>query len=73
MDDTSSSTYAVEYKSRSWISYYIISIFAHIDFIKPICLPTSDSLRSFDYDGIYLEVAGWGKTENGLLQFKFLQ
>lgn len=43
-------------------------ILAHLDFIKPICLPTSDYLRSLEYDGIYLEVAGWGKTENGLLQ-----
>lgn len=38
---------------------------AYTDFIKPICLPTSDILRSKNYEGINLEVAGWGKTENG--------
>ncbi len=36
-----------------------------IDFIKPICLPTDSSLRSKNYEGINLEVAGWGKTETG--------
>lgn len=34
------------------------------DFIKPICLPTSETLRNREYEGIRLEVAGWGKTEN---------
>jgi len=37
---------------------------AYTDFIKPICLPSSENLRNFNYEGIKLEVAGWGKTEN---------
>jgi len=36
----------------------------YTDFIKPICLPSSESLRNKNYEGINLEVAGWGKTEN---------
>lgn len=40
------------------------------DWIKPICLPTSSNLRSISYDGINLEVAGWGKTENGKVCFQ---
>lgn len=35
------------------------------DFIKPICLPGSENLRNINYEGTNLEVAGWGKTENG--------
>jgi len=35
------------------------------DFIKPICLPTAEHLRDFNYEGINLDVAGWGQTENG--------
>ncbi|XP_005185522.1 serine protease easter [Musca domestica] len=34
------------------------------DFISPICLPISSSLRSATFDGIVMDVAGWGKTEN---------
>lgn len=37
---------------------------AYTDFIKPICLPRSTTLRNFNFDGIALDVAGWGKTEN---------
>lgn len=36
------------------------------DWIKPICLPLSSNLRNKDFNGFPLEVAGWGKTENGL-------
>lgn len=35
----------------------------YTDFIKPICLP-NDSVKNKNFDGINLEVAGWGKTEN---------
>lgn len=34
------------------------------DFVKPICLPTVEELRSNSYEGWDMEVAGWGKTEN---------
>lgn len=37
----------------------------YTDWVKPICLPTSDRLRNLNYDGIKMDVAGWGKTENG--------
>lgn len=37
----------------------------YTDFIKPICLPLSQTLRSGSLDGIALDVAGWGKTETG--------
>lgn len=33
------------------------------DFVKPICLPAADTLRTKIYDGEKLTVAGWGKTE----------
>lgn len=36
---------------------------ATTDFVKPICLPRQQQLRAFNYDGIKLDVAGWGKTE----------
>ncbi|XP_075147894.1 serine protease ea-like [Haematobia irritans] len=36
----------------------------YTDFIRPICLPISPSLRSATFDGIVMDVAGWGKTEN---------
>lgn len=35
------------------------------DWIKPICLPVSTALRSKNYQGAPLVVAGFGKTENG--------
>jgi secreted trypsin-like serine protease len=35
----------------------------YTDFVKPICLPRTQFLRTFNYDDILLEVAGWGKTE----------
>lgn len=35
------------------------------DWIKPVCLPTSNNLRSISYDNVNLDVSGWGKTENG--------
>jgi len=33
------------------------------DWIKPICLPVSQKLRTMNFDGVPLTVAGWGKTE----------
>ncbi|KAJ8713979.1 hypothetical protein PYW08_007599 [Mythimna loreyi] len=33
------------------------------DFVKPICLPLSNELRNSFYEGLDMEVAGWGKTE----------
>ncbi|KAG6464620.1 CLIP domain-containing serine protease 2 isoform X2 [Manduca sexta] len=33
------------------------------DFVKPICLPTTEDLRDSNFDGLEMEVAGWGKTE----------
>uniref|UniRef100_A0A1L8DQG0 CLIP domain-containing serine protease n=2 Tax=Nyssomyia neivai TaxID=330878 RepID=A0A1L8DQG0_9DIPT len=35
------------------------------DFIKPICLPTAPHLRSSDFVGKPMDVAGWGRTELG--------
>lgn len=35
------------------------------DFVKPICLPLSNNLKNQNFDSQPLEVAGWGKTENG--------
>ncbi|CAO1427631.1 unnamed protein product [Diamesa serratosioi] len=35
------------------------------EFIRPICLPTSPSLRSANAVGEKLTTAGWGKTESG--------
>lgn len=32
-------------------------------YIKPICLPDSPSVKSRDLTGVQMEVAGWGKTE----------
>lgn len=33
------------------------------DFIRPLCLPWTESLQKKSYAGIGLDVAGWGKTE----------
>lgn len=55
-------------KHWNWIpnlTKIIINDFSFTDFIKPICLPRSNNLRQADYDGIALDVAGWGRTENG--------
>lgn len=35
-------------------------------FMKPICLPRTQQLRTKGYDGETLDVAGWGKTETGM-------
>ncbi|XP_055847604.1 serine protease easter-like isoform X2 [Episyrphus balteatus] len=35
------------------------------DFIRPICLPLKDSLKRSTFDGIKMDVSGWGKTEQG--------
>lgn len=37
---------------------------AYTDFVRPICLPLSPNLRAATFDGIVMDVAGWGKTEN---------
>lgn len=38
----------------------------NVDTIRPICIPTTDPLRSKDFLGYQPFVAGWGKTqENG--------
>lgn len=37
----------------------------YTDWIKPICLPIADNLRSINFDGKALTVSGWGKTETG--------
>lgn len=39
---------------------------AYTDWIKPICLPTSEHLRTANYENVAMSVAGWGKTENGI-------
>lgn len=35
------------------------------DFIRPICLPNTPTLRNKNFDGELLTAAGWGRTENG--------
>ncbi|EDW15515.2 uncharacterized protein Dmoj_GI24876 [Drosophila mojavensis] len=35
----------------------------YTDFVRPICLPLDTNLRSATFDGISMDVAGWGKTE----------
>lgn len=35
----------------------------YTDFIKPICLPVDANLIRATFEGIKLDVAGWGKTE----------
>lgn len=35
------------------------------DYIKPICLPGGDRMKSLSLNGLDMVVAGWGKTENG--------
>lgn len=37
------------------------------DWIRPICLPFADNLKNKTFDSLPLVVAGFGKTENGLL------
>ncbi|CAH2094433.1 unnamed protein product [Euphydryas editha] len=34
------------------------------DFVKPICLPITQELRSNSFEGYNMEVAGWGQTES---------
>lgn len=36
----------------------------YTEFIKPVCLQVDSSLRDINLDGLSLEVAGWGKTED---------
>lgn len=35
----------------------------YTDFVRPICLPLDTNLRTATFDGISMDVAGWGKTE----------
>ena len=35
------------------------------DFVRPICLPLDDSLRTKDYTGETFYAAGWGRHEEG--------
>ena len=35
------------------------------DFIRPICLPVRPYQRSKTYDGVALQISGWGVTEKG--------
>lgn len=37
---------------------------AFTDFVRPICLPFSEHLRTMSYDDVPLDVAGWGRTES---------
>ncbi|XP_026315081.1 CLIP domain-containing serine protease 2-like isoform X2 [Hyposmocoma kahamanoa] len=34
------------------------------DFVKPICLPLSSELKRSSFEGLTMEVAGWGRTES---------
>ncbi|KAH8265236.1 hypothetical protein KR038_001882 [Drosophila bunnanda] len=35
----------------------------YTDFVRPICLPLDANLQAATFDGITMDVAGWGKTE----------
>lgn len=35
----------------------------YTDWIKPICMPSANHLRNAIFDGVSLDVSGWGKTE----------
>lgn len=35
------------------------------DWVRPICLPLANHLRNKIYDDVRLNVAGFGRTENG--------
>lgn len=41
------------------------------DFVRPICLPVAENLRSKNYDSVPLLASGFGRTENGWLKNKF--
>ncbi|XP_067616859.1 serine protease easter isoform X1 [Eurosta solidaginis] len=34
------------------------------DFVRPICLPMNNNLRTSTFDNMIMDVAGWGKTES---------
>uniref|UniRef100_A0A182JMK2 CLIP domain-containing serine protease n=1 Tax=Anopheles atroparvus TaxID=41427 RepID=A0A182JMK2_ANOAO len=38
------------------------NVVAYSDFVKPICLPTHADLKTRDYVGFRMQVAGWGRT-----------
>lgn len=40
----------------------------YTDFIRPICLPIAPQLRNKNFDGAALIVAGFGKTEYGIIK-----
>lgn len=59
---------SVKYTSKLYEATTVnrtVNISFIVEYIKPICLPGSARLKTLIYDGISLEVAGWGKTENG--------
>ncbi|XP_055847605.1 serine protease easter-like [Episyrphus balteatus] len=37
----------------------------YTDFIRPICLPLKDILKQSTFNGIKMDVSGWGRTEQG--------
>lgn len=39
----------------------------YTDFIRPICLPIAQHLRNKNFDNSPLVVAGFGRTENGMI------
>lgn len=39
------------------------------NFVKPICLPVSASKRNAEISNLEMQVAGWGRTENGKYSF----
>lgn len=42
------------------------------DYVKPIYLPFAPELRNKNYDNMNLSVTGFGRIENGKLEFQFL-
>lgn len=38
----------------------------YTEYVRPICLPVDVSLQNKIYDGSLLDVAGFGRTENGI-------
>lgn len=44
----------------------------YTDYIRPICLPAARHLRNKNLDDLPLVVAGFGKTENGIMNGYFV-
>lgn len=49
------------------------SLHSTVDTIRPICIPTTDPLRSKDFLGYQPFVAGWGRTQEGGTSANILQ